>query len=158
MRLKKKYTDDGRAYWELTREEDSPRLLLLLPYLLPRVQEQKQQPIYILGIEKGKSLREGLTEFALVMQEAQRCFKDASLEGLLKGAIVKEVLEEMNLNPEERYPYLEAQVSQEVATGRYLRAYRNTLKQAKQAGKPVKISSVLQGVGLVQHLSREQQP
>ena len=153
--MKKKTKDDGSTYWELTTEEDIPSMMPPLPFPEPEYRRNSQQQVfYIVG--NGKNLREGLTEVLLAKREAQFRFKDASLEGLLKGALAKDAIEEMNLNPEERYPYLEAQVNDAVSTGRYLKTYQSGKKQAMQ-GKPVKISTLLPELGWMQKHVPEKQ-
>jgi len=73
-------------------------------------------------------------------------FGDASLEGMLKGILVRDVLEELKLNSAGKFPYLESRITEEVDSGRYFHHHRMTRQQTDRKGQglqPLKASALL---------------
>lgn len=142
MKIVKDFNDDE---WCMAQETDQQKdendLLSLLqnryplPPPLPLYEQQQRPQIQYVFLGKGNNLKEKLTEFMLLKRDAQLRFGDTSLEGLLKGALAKDVLEKMKLSPQARYPYLEAQITEDVRTGKYFEKYEQLKKQAHSSKK-----------------------
>ena len=139
--LKLKKTKDG--HYEFVEDYSMPAM----PYALPPHHGSGHQNLYVLN---GSNLKESLAELIEAEEDASIRYGDSSPSSMLKSIAVRETLESLELNPDQRFEYLEQKVSEEIDSGNYIQGLRD-LPEGEESGYRLPLLDRLETLPQEQH-------